>query len=70
MFALRHRIHANTELGFEKLETSDLVAKQLAAWGYEVHCGLAGTGMVATMRIGNLMRISEERDRCFRHRDH
>src|SRR5437899_12630225 len=53
MRELRHRIHAHPELGFEEFKTSDLVAERLEAWGYEVHRGLGGTGVVGTMRRGN-----------------
>src|SRR5574343_118974 len=52
MVALRHRIHAHPELAFEEFATSDLVANRLAAWGYEVHRGLGGTGVVGTLRRG------------------
>ncbi len=52
MVALRHRIHAHPELGFEEFVTSDLVAECLQAWGYAVHCGLGGTGVVGTLRHG------------------
>lgn len=52
MRELRHRIHAHPELGFEEFKTSDLVAEKLEAWGYEVHRGLGGTGVVGTMRRG------------------
>ena len=46
MTALRRRIHAHPELGFEEQLTSDLVAEQLQAWGIEVHRGVAKTGVV------------------------
>jgi len=46
MTALRRRIHAHPELGFEEQLTSELVAEQLQAWGIEVHRGLAKTGVV------------------------
>ena len=52
MVALRHRIHANPELGFEEFDTGDLVAECLRAWGYEVHRGLGRTGVVGTLRNG------------------
>ncbi|MEJ8857860.1 M20 aminoacylase family protein [Variovorax robiniae] len=52
MVALRRQIHANPELAFQEHQTSDLVAGKLAAWGYEVHRGLAGTGVVGTLREG------------------
>jgi hippurate hydrolase len=50
--ALRHRIHANPELGFEEFATSDLVAECLEKWGYEVTRGLGATGVVGTLRRG------------------
>jgi hippurate hydrolase len=53
MVALRRRIHANPELGYEEFATSDLVAKELARYGYEVHRGFGGTGVVGTLRSGN-----------------
>jgi len=45
MIAIRHAIHAHPELGFEEFATSDLVAQKLEEWGFEVHRGLAGTGV-------------------------
>jgi hippurate hydrolase len=56
MIALRHSIHAHPELGFEEFVTSDLIAARLTEWGYEVHRGLGGTGVVGTMRIGTSTR--------------
>jgi len=53
MIALRHHIHQHPELAFEEHDTADLVAERLAAWGYEVHRGLAGTGVVARLRQGS-----------------
>ena len=53
MVALRHQIHAHPELAFEEFRTSDLVAERLAAWGYDVHRGLGGTGVVGTLRRGD-----------------
>ena len=53
MVGLRRLIHANPELGYEEFATSDLVAERLARWGYDVHRGLGGTGVVATLRVGN-----------------
>ena len=50
--ALRHRIHAHPELSLEEHETSNLVAERLHAWGYEVHRGLAKTGVVGTLKVG------------------
>ena len=36
MIALRRRLHAHPELGFEEHATSDLVAGFLTTWGYRV----------------------------------
>ena len=52
MIEIRHRIHENPELAYEEFATSDLVAESLARWGYEVHRGLGGTGVVGTLRAG------------------
>lgn len=50
--AIRRDIHAHPELAFEERRTSDLVAERLSAWGYQVHRGLGGTGVVGTLRKG------------------
>lgn len=52
MVALRRQIHANPELGYQEFATSDLVAERLARWGYAVHRGLGGTGVVGSLRCG------------------
>ncbi len=49
----RHAIHKHPELGFEEHATSALVADQLRAWGYEVHTGIAVTGVVGVLRLGD-----------------
>ncbi len=56
MVALRRQIHANPELGFEEHQTAALVAERLQAWGYEVHRGVGGTGVVGVLRAGQGMR--------------
>jgi hippurate hydrolase len=53
MVALRHRIHAHPELGFEEFATSELVAEQLSSFGYQVYRGLGGTGVVGTLKVGS-----------------
>ena len=50
--ALRRDLHQHPELGLAEVRTSQLVAERLAAWGYEVHRGLATTGVVGTLRRG------------------
>jgi len=49
----RHDIHAHPELAFQEHRTSDLVAAKLAGWGIEVTRGIAGTGLVGTLRQGS-----------------
>ena len=51
--AIRRDIHAHPELAFSEERTSDLVAAKLAEFGCEVHRGLAGTGVIGTIRRGN-----------------
>ncbi|MCW9526308.1 M20 aminoacylase family protein [Klebsiella grimontii] len=51
--ALRRRFHQQPEIGFEEHKTSEEVARLLDEWGYQVHRGLAGTGVVATLSAGD-----------------
>ncbi|NEH58631.1 amidohydrolase [Rhizobium leguminosarum] len=53
IIALRHDLHQYPELAFQELRTSKLVASRLSSWGYEVATGIAGTGIVATLRRGD-----------------
>ncbi|MFL9992920.1 M20 family metallopeptidase [Paraburkholderia sediminicola] len=53
MIQLRQSIHAHPELGYQEFMTSDLVAERLAEWGYKVQRGLAGTGLVGTLKAGD-----------------
>ncbi|QCR38521.1 M20 aminoacylase family protein [Nissabacter sp. SGAir0207] len=48
----RHEFHAYPELGFQEHHTSRRIAELLETFGFEVHCGLAGTGVVGTLRNG------------------
>lgn len=50
---LRRDIHRHPELAFEEHRTADLVATKLAQWGYAVHRGLGGTGVVGTLKRGS-----------------
>jgi hippurate hydrolase len=52
MAGWRHHLHAYPETGFEEFQTSDFVAGKLTALGLEVHRGIGGTGVVATLRAG------------------
>ena len=53
LVAIRHDLHAHPELAFHEVRTSDLVARELAAYGLEVHRGLAKTGVVGILRRGS-----------------
>ncbi len=52
LIAIRHDIHAHPELAFHETRTADIVARELASYGLEVHRGLAKTGVVGTLRKG------------------
>ena len=49
----RRDIHAHPELAFEEHRTADIVATKLGEFGLEVHRGLAETGVVGSLRVGN-----------------
>ncbi|MBW3241317.1 amidohydrolase [Epibacterium sp. DP7N7-1] len=50
--ALRRDLHRHPELGFEEHRTSEKIATLLGEWGWRVHRGLAGTGVVAQIGQG------------------
>ena len=52
----RQDLHAHPELAFQEHRTSDVVAAKLASWGIEVTRGIAGTGLVGTLRNGTSPR--------------
>jgi amidohydrolase len=52
MTVWRRDIHAHPETAFEEHRTADQVASKLESFGIEVHRGLAGTGVVGTLRAG------------------
>jgi len=56
LIALRRDIHAHPELAFHETRTADIVARELAAYGLEVHRGLAKTGVVGVLRKGSSPR--------------
>lgn len=56
MTAWRRDLHAHPELAFQEQRTSDMVAQRLLGWGIEVTRGLAGTGLVGTLRQGTSSR--------------
>lgn len=48
----RRRLHRLPETGFEEFKTSAFVAETLTSFGLDVHRGIGGTGVVATLRAG------------------
>ncbi|HEV7304683.1 M20 aminoacylase family protein [Ensifer sp.] len=50
--AIRRDLHQHPELAFQEKRTSGLIGDLLTGWGYEVNNGIAGTGIVATLRRG------------------
>lgn len=56
MTAWRRELHANPETAFEEKWTSAFVAEKLRSFGLEPHTGLAGTGVVATLKAGSSKR--------------
>lgn len=50
---LRHDLHAHPELGFEEKRTCAKVVECLQAADIQIHQGLAGTGVVASIRAGS-----------------
>lgn len=53
IIAFRHDLHQYPELAFQERRTSKLIAAQLSSWGYAVTTGIAGTGVVATLKRGD-----------------
>jgi hippurate hydrolase len=53
LVALRRDLHAHPELAFEERRTAGIVAAALRVLGLEVSEGLAGTGVVGTLRHGS-----------------
>ena len=53
LIAIRRDIHAHPELAFEEHRTSGIVADELDKLGYRVETGIAGTGVVGSLTVGN-----------------
>ncbi|MBD9413087.1 amidohydrolase [Pseudomonas sp. PDM16] len=51
--SIRRDIHQHPELAFEEQRTSLLVASLLRQWGYAVHEGIGGTGVVGVLKSGS-----------------
>ncbi|MFC3282310.1 M20 aminoacylase family protein [Litchfieldella rifensis] len=52
LVALRRDLHTHPELAFKEERTAGIVAAELHQLGLEVHEGIAGTGVVGTLRHG------------------
>ena len=53
MIGWRRDIHQHPETAFEEVRTAKIVADKLKAWGYRVTEGIAKTGVVGTLKVGN-----------------
>ena len=53
MASWRQDLHAHPETAFAEHRTAALVAERLTRFGWEVHTGLAGTGVVGVLRAGS-----------------
>jgi len=49
----RQYLHAHPETAFEERETAAFVAEQLTGMGLEFHTGVGGTGVVASLKVGD-----------------
>jgi amidohydrolase len=56
MVAWRHDLHMHPEIGFEEHRTSDLIARTLAGFGFEVHRNIGKTGVVGRLAVGESRR--------------
>jgi len=56
LVALRRDLHAHPELAFQERRTAGVVAGVLRLLGLQVHEGLAGTGVVGSLRRGSSPR--------------
>ena len=52
MKALRREFHSCPEIGLKETRTAEIIVNHLKALGYNVHRGLAKTGVVGTLRNG------------------
>jgi len=53
MKAWRQHLHQHPETAFEEFQTAAFIAEKLKSFGLEVHQGLGGTGIVATLKVGS-----------------
>ncbi|MCE9662590.1 M20 family metallopeptidase [Halomonas sp. M5N1S17] len=53
LVSFRHDLHANPELAYEEHRTAGKIAEALRQLGLEVHTGIGGTGVVASLKVGD-----------------
>lgn len=53
LVAIRQDLHAHPEIAFEEHRTSAFLARELARFGYDVEQGIAGTGVVGSLKLGS-----------------
>ncbi len=56
LVAFRRDIHANPELAYQEHRTANKIEQALRELGLEVHPGIGGTGVVASLKVGNSNR--------------
>jgi hippurate hydrolase len=57
LVAMRHDLHMHPELAFEEFRTAQIVATELARVGFAVETGVAGTGVVGTIKNGTSRKV-------------
>jgi metal-dependent amidase/aminoacylase/carboxypeptidase family protein len=50
---LYRHLHENPELSFQEKQTASTVGEKLKAFGFDVHEGIGGTGVVGILRNGD-----------------
>lgn len=53
IISIRHDLHAHPELSFSEVRTAAKIEDRLNSWGYRVTSGIAGTGLVASLKQGS-----------------
>ena len=53
LVSFRRDIHANPELAYDEHRTAAKIEAALLELGLEVHAGIGGTGVVASLKVGN-----------------
>lgn len=57
LVSIRQDFHRTPEVGFEEVQTSERIARELTALGIEVSRGIGGTGVVGTLTRGTGGRV-------------